>query len=160
MPPRTSIASRGIISTEIIIDSPDDPGSGCAAGTGNYNVKNNVTWSNPANDSTALQIYVYGFNNGTNVVNFKNNGICTCILYAPQSTVNLSNNGAFWGAISGNIVNLSNNFTFDWGATAGTLQATTTGLYYRTGWAQCAPTAAANTRSGNASAMSRTPSTV
>jgi hypothetical protein len=92
---------------------------------------------------------VYGLNNGTNIVNFSNNGVFYGVLYAPQSRIDLSNNAAFWGAISGNVVNLSNNFTFNWGASAGTLQATTTGLYYRTGWAQCSPTAPANTPGAN-----------
>jgi hypothetical protein len=125
--------------TEIIIDSPDDPGSGCAAGSGTLNTSNNATWNTLSTDPTTLQLYVYGLNNGTNVVNFSNNGVFTGVLYAPQSTINLSNNAAFTGAVSGNVVNLSNNFTFNWGATAGTLQATTTGLYYRTAWSQCTP---------------------
>ncbi len=125
--------------TEIIIDSPDDPGSGCAAGSGTLNASNNATWNTLSSDPTALQLYVYGLSNGTNVVNFSNNGLFSGVLYAPQSTINLSNNAAFTGAISGNVVNLSNNFTFNWGATAGTLQASSTGLYYRTAWAQCTP---------------------
>jgi hypothetical protein len=125
--------------TEIVIDSPDDPGSGCAAGSGTLNVFNNATWNTLSTDPTALQLYVYGLNNGTNVVNFSNNGIFSGVLYAPQSTINLSNNAAFTGAVSGNVVNLSNNFKFNWGATAGTLQAASTGLYYRTAWAQCTP---------------------
>ncbi len=125
--------------TEIIIDSPDDPGSGCPAASGTLNATNNVTWNTLSTDPTALQIYVYGLNNASNVVNFSNNGVFSGVLYAPQSTINLSNNAQFTGAISGNIVNLSNNFQFNWGATAGTLQATSTGLYYRTAWAQCTP---------------------
>ncbi|MHB8691114.1 MAG: DUF7305 domain-containing protein [Solirubrobacteraceae bacterium] len=133
------------VKTEIFIDSPDNPGSGCPAGSGTIAASNNVTWMNLSQDPTSLQIYVYGLNDGTNVVNFSNNGVFYGVLYAPQSTINLSNNAAFWGAISGNVVNLSNNTTFNWGASAGTLQATTTGLYYRSGWAQCSPTAPANT---------------
>jgi Tfp pilus assembly protein PilX len=125
--------------TEIIIDSPDDPGSGCAAGSGTLNIFNNTTWNTLSSDPTALQLYVYGLNDGSNVVNFNNNGIFSGVVYAPQSTVNLSNNAQFTGAISGNVVNLSNNFQFNWGSTAGTLQAASTGLYYRTAWSQCTP---------------------
>src|SRR5205823_2428781 len=69
---------------EIIIDSPDDPGSGCPAicpagsscagqRSGKLNLNNNVTWLNGSHDPLALQLYVYGYNDGTNVVNFANN---------------------------------------------------------------------------------------
>jgi Tfp pilus assembly protein PilX len=134
-----TIALAPGVKTEIIIDSPDDPNSGCAAGSGTLNVSNNATWSNLSQDPTALQIYVYGWNNMNNVVNFSNNSTFWGVLYAPLSTINLSNNAAFNGAISGNVVNLSNNFQFNWGQSAGTLQARSTGLYYRTAWAQCTP---------------------
>ena len=132
------------VSAEIFIDSPDDPDSGCPAGSGSLNVKNNVTWINPSNNPTALQIYVYGWNNGQNVVNFKNNGNCTCVLYAPLSTINLShnsNNSDLTGAVAGSVVNLPNNFNFTGDSRDQSLQATSTGLYYRTAWAQCKPTA-------------------
>ncbi len=146
-----SISLATGVRTEIFIDSPDDPNSGCPAGSGSFNFKNNVTWSNPLNDPTALQFYVYGYNNGSNVVNFKNNGSCTCILYAPQSTVNLShnsNNSDLTGAVAGLTVNAPNNFNFTYGATAGTIQARSTGLYYRTAWAQCTPTSPSGTNPG------------
>jgi Tfp pilus assembly protein PilX len=139
------------VKAEIFIDSPDDPNSGCPAGTGSFNFKNNVTWSNPSNDPTALQIYVYGWNNGQNAVTFMNNGAFNGVLYAPQSTINLShnsNNVDFNGAISGNIVNVPNNFKFNWDNRAGTLQARTTGVYYRTAWAQCVPPPSATPGSG------------
>jgi hypothetical protein len=147
-----TIALAPGVKTEIIIDSPDNPNSGCPAGTGSLNVKNNVTWVNPTNDPTALQIYVYGWNNGQNVVNLKNNGTCTCVLYAPQSTINLShssNNSDLTGAVSGNIVNVPNNFSFTYGASAGTLQSRSTGLYYRTAWAQCTPTPTTSSAPGS-----------
>jgi Tfp pilus assembly protein PilX len=130
------------VKAEIIIDSPDDPGSGCATGTGNLNIKNNVTWSNPANDPTALQIYVYGASNGTNTVNFKNNGGCECVLYAPQSTVTLSHNSNgsdLNGAVLGQTVIVPNNFNFTFNGLAGTIQARSTGVYFRSAWAQCIP---------------------
>jgi Tfp pilus assembly protein PilX len=137
----TIILAPGV-KVEIFIDSPDDPDSGCAAGTGSLNVKNNVTWVNPSNDPTALQIYVYGFNDGSNVVNFKNNGNCTCVLNAPLSTINLSHNSSIsdlTGAVSGAVVNVPNNFLFNGDPRTGSLQGTSTGLYYRTAWAQCTP---------------------
>ncbi len=129
------------VKTEIIIDSPDDPNSGCAAGTGTFSISNNSAITNSSQDTTALQIYVYGRNDGSNVVTLNNNGTFYGVLYAPQSTVNVSNNGAVYGSIAGNIVNLINNFTFNWDSNDQYLQATSTGLYYRTAWAACVPTA-------------------
>jgi hypothetical protein len=136
--------------TEIFIDSPDDPGSGCSNNcptcpggrTGNLNLNNNVTFLNASQDPTALQIYVYGWNNHQNTVNFLNNTVFWGLLYAPQSILNMSNssnNSSFWGAISGYQVNVSNNFHFNWYTSAGNLQAQTLGTYYRTAWAQCTP---------------------
>ncbi len=138
------------VSTEIIIDSPSDPGSGCPAGSGTLNASNNVTWTNPSDNPTALQIYVYGSSTaGQNTVAFSNNGVFYGVLYAPNSTIDLSNNAAFDGAISGYQVALSNNFQFNWSATAGTLQATAEGLYYRTAWAQCSSVYAASAPGAN-----------
>jgi hypothetical protein len=130
------------VRTEIFIDSPDDPGSGCPSGTGTFNEKNNVSWTNPLNDATALQIYIYGLNNGSNVFTMNNNNTCVCVVYAPQSTVLLSHsskNSALTGAVSGSVVNVSNNFTFTYSGSAGTLTARTTGVYYRSAWSQCTP---------------------
>jgi hypothetical protein len=93
-------------------------------------------------------MYVYGYNNGTNVVNFMNNGNCICVLNAPQSTINLSHdssNSDLTGAVSGLVVNVPNNFVFNADPRTGTLQGTSTGLYYRTAWAQCTPSAPAPT---------------
>jgi hypothetical protein len=148
-----TIALASGVKAEIIIDSPDDPGSGCPTvsqngASGTLNIANNATWSNPTGDPTALQIYVYGWNNMKNVVNFSNNSAFWGVLYAPLSTINLSNNATFNGAISGNVVSLSNNFSYNWNASAGTLQASSTGLYYRTAWAQCTPTSPSTTNPG------------
>jgi hypothetical protein len=136
------------VKTEIIIDSPDDPNSGCPAGTGTLSIKNNANFINPSLDTTALQLFVYGSNDGSNVVTLNNNGAFYGVVYAPQSTVNITNNGAVNGAvagngngaIAGNVVNLINNFTFNWDSKDQYLQATSTGLYYRTAWAACVPT--------------------
>lgn len=128
------------VKVEIFIDSPDDPGSGCANGSGSLSLSGNVTWTNPSQDPTALQIYVYGFNNGSNAVSFSGNAAFWGVVYAPQSTVNLSGNAVFNGAITGNNVSLAGN-NFNWVPSVGNLQATTNGLYYRSAWAQCTPTA-------------------
>jgi Tfp pilus assembly protein PilX len=128
------------VKTEILIDSPDDPNSGCGANTGTLSIKNNANFINPSLDTTALQLYVYGRNDGSNVVTLSNNNSFYGVVYAPQSTINITNNGSFNGAIAGNVVNLVNNFTFNWDSQDQYLQATSTGLFYRTAWAACVPT--------------------
>jgi Tfp pilus assembly protein PilX len=135
-----NITLASLVSAEIIIDSPDDPGSGCPAGSGTFSLAGNATWTNISQSPTALQIFVYGLNNGSNTVTFVGNAAFYGVLYAPQSTVNLSGNGTFTGAISGANVNLNGN-AFNWSPSASTLQGNTTGAYYRTAWAQCVPTA-------------------
>jgi hypothetical protein len=135
-----TITLAGIAKTEIIIDSPDDPNSGCPAGTGTLSIKNNAIITNSSQDTTALQLFVYGTNDGNNVVTLGNNGTFSGVVYAPQSTINITNNGAFNGAVAGNNVNLINNFNFKWDSSDQYLQATSTGLYYRTAWAACVPT--------------------
>jgi hypothetical protein len=135
-----TITLAGIAKTEIIIDSPDDPNSGCPAGTGTLSIKNNAIITNSSQDTTALQLFVYGTNDGNNVVTLSNNGTFSGVVYAPQSTINITNNGAFNGAVAGNNVNLINNFNFKWDSSDQYLQATSTGLYYRTAWAACVPT--------------------
>jgi Tfp pilus assembly protein PilX len=130
------------VKTQIFIDSPDDPNSGCAAGTGNLSLSQNDTVTNNSADPTAVQIYVYGLNNDTNVVNFYNNTNSYISLYAPQSNVIVSpsNNTTFDGAIAAYQVTMGNasHFTFD--GEDSSLTAGTTGLYYRTAWEQCPPT--------------------
>jgi Tfp pilus assembly protein PilX len=127
------------VSTEIFIDSPQDTGSGCPAGSGTFANWNNATYVNPSNNPTALQIYVYGPDTGSNEVQIRNNGVFYGLIYAPTSTVEMSNNSEFYGAIAGQQVTLDNNAQFKWSSQAGTLNASTQGLYYRTAWAQCTP---------------------
>ncbi len=122
--------------TAIFIDSPDDPGSGCPAGTGHITLSGNVNWVNTSADPTSLQIYVYGFNNGSNQVTLNGNTDFRGVVYAPQSNVVLNGNIGYYGAISGTTVTMNGN-SFTWDPRAGSIQAGTTGLYYRTAWAQC-----------------------
>jgi Tfp pilus assembly protein PilX len=126
------------VSAEIIIDSPDDPGSGCPSASGTFSLTGNAIWTNVSQSPTALQILVYGLNDGSNVFSLTGNAAFYGVIYAPQSTVNVSGNGSFTGAISGANVNLNGN-AFTWSASASTLQGNTSGAYYRTAWAQCVP---------------------
>jgi Tfp pilus assembly protein PilX len=140
--------------TAIYIDSPDRPGSGCAAGTGSLTMLNNSSFVNnspPAqgssflHDSTALQMYVYGRNDGTNVVTMRNNSDFYGTLYAPQSTVNLSNNANSYGAVAANNVNLSNNATYNGDSNATSISTQAGSLFFRTAWHECLPAATSPT---------------
>jgi Tfp pilus assembly protein PilX len=131
-----SIASGAQV--EIIIDSPSDPGSGCPSGSGNLQMSGNVTWNNPNANPTSLQIYVFG-SSGNNVSISGNSGAIYGVLYAPRSAVSISGNATFYGAIAAGSVSMSGN-SFEWDSRASSLTASTTGLYYRTAWAQCSAT--------------------
>jgi hypothetical protein len=138
--------------TKIFIDSPDRPGSSCPAGSGNLTLSNNVQLMNPSRDPTALQIYVYGWNNGNNVVYLNANTQAFAVIYAPQSTVDLTDNGGIVGGIAaGAITNLGqqdqyagSNFS-GWDTRVANLQARSTGLYFRTAWQECPATPTVST---------------
>lgn len=95
-------------------------------------MSNDATFNNVSHDSTALQIYVCGLNNGQKVVTLSSSNSFYGFLEAPQLTVGITNNGGFHGSIAGNVVNLSNNFSFSWDANDQYLQARSIELYYRT----------------------------
>jgi len=139
--------------TTIYIDSPNDPnsagdtGTKCAAGTGSFTLGNNaqvtVQTTDPANpgvaDPTALKIFVYGnpTSPASNKVTWSNNTNSFATIVAPFSSVELSNNGAFTGAVGGYNLDLLNNFTFNWYAKESSLLTGQQDLYYRTAWEQC-----------------------
>jgi predicted acyltransferase (DUF342 family) len=136
--------------TAIYIDSPDRPGSGCPTGSGTLSVSNNSSIINNSpppqgsgllHDTTALQLYVYGRNDGSNVVTFSNNTDFYGTLYAPQSTINLSNNGTMYGSVAGNNVSLSPNGRFVSDASDLTIATGAAGIYFRTAWRECQPQA-------------------
>lgn len=134
------------VRSEIFIDSPSDPGSGCPPGSGTLNLGNNVTWGQPSTDPTATQIYVYGPDTTSSTeVQFSNNDTFYGVLYAPTSWVALSNNAVFTGAISAQQVTVDENAKFQWASQAGTLDATTQGLFYRTAWGTCSTALSAST---------------
>jgi hypothetical protein len=134
--------------TEIFIDSPDDPNSGCPSGSGSLNLSGSSTFVNQSLNPLALQIYVYGFNNGTNKVTLSGSSAMYGVLYAPQSQVTLSGTGRVYGGVAGRTLTISGS-GLTWDNRVGTLQATTTGLYYRAAWAQCTPTPTVSTDPGS-----------
>jgi hypothetical protein len=133
-----SITIAANVQAEIFIDSPDDPGSGCPSGTGNLSMSGNGSWNNLSQNPLALQVYVYGLNDGSSSITMSGNANFYGVVYAPQSAVSLTGNGRVDGAVAGKSATLSGN-GFNWDSRVSTLQATTNGLYYRTAWAQCSP---------------------
>ena len=62
-----SLAIAAGVESEIFIDSPDDPGSGCANNTGNVDLSGQSA-VNPSQNPLSMQLYVYGLNNGKGTV--------------------------------------------------------------------------------------------
>jgi Tfp pilus assembly protein PilX len=113
----------------IFIDSSSqdggDPNGNCPKGSGVLTLGNNVQLINNNPDPTSLQIYVYGTSpKGANVVTWNNNSVNTAMtLYAPNSTIELQNNGTFTGGIGGYNVDVLNNIVFRWAGTEANLSA-------------------------------------
>lgn len=146
---QASLTLASGVMTEVFIDSHDDPGSGCASGTGNLDMSGGSSWINSSQNPLAMQFYVYGNSNGSSSVTFSGNANMYGVVYAPQSQVTLSGNGSLVGGLAAQNVTISGN-GFNWDGRAGTLQATTAGIAYRTGWAQCSasPPTSSNPGSG------------
>jgi hypothetical protein len=135
----STITISSATTAEIFIDSPDDPNSSCPSGTGNMSLSGNFAWVNQSNNPLNLQLYVYGLNDGSSSISMSGNSNFTGVIYAPQSSITMSGNGQTDGAIAGRRVTLSGN-GFNYDSRTATLQATTTGVYFRSAWAQCTPT--------------------
>jgi hypothetical protein len=135
----STITISSASTTEIFIDSPDDPNSGCPAGSGNLSAAGNLSWVNQSNNPLNLQLYVYGLNDGSGSISIAGNASFTGVIYAPQSWITMTGNVTATGAIAGRKVTLSGN-GFNYDSRTATLQATTTGVYFRSAWAQCTPT--------------------
>jgi len=133
----------------IFIDSPDRAGSGCAAGTGKLTANNSVTFSNPG-PAENLQIYVYGWNNGQNVVDFKNSVSINGAIYAPQSKFKAKNSPQFTGGLTAKSIDFENSANFVWSAGLAELRSRTLTLYHRTAWHECRrePAVASDPESG------------
>jgi hypothetical protein len=133
--------------TEVFIDSPDDPGSGCPSGSGNFSMTGGSNWQNLNSDSLDLQIYVYGLNDDSGTVTLTGNAAFYGVIYAPQSQVSLTGNGRVIGGVAGYTTTITGN-GLTWDGQDSTLQASALGLFYRTAWAQCTPTSPSGTNPG------------
>lgn len=147
----------------IFIDSPARPGSNCPAGTGTLSMNQGSSFINQTPgvagsgilyDTTALQIYVYGWPSSysatANVVGFNEGVSFYGTIYAPQSTISINNAAASYGALAGNIVNFNNSGTFTGDQNDLAIQSSTDGTFFRTAWRECLaqPTNASDPQSG------------
>jgi len=127
----------------IFIDSSTlnggDPNGNCPSGSGNLTLGNGTKIVNQNLDPLSLQIYIYGTSpKGSNIVTWNNNAQSTYMtLYAPNSTVQMQNNGGLWGGVGAYNLDITNNFQYHWVGSVSTLSARPQGLYYRSAWKQC-----------------------
>jgi Tfp pilus assembly protein PilX/lipopolysaccharide export system protein LptA len=123
---------------KIFIDSPEDPTSGCPAGSGEFSFKGGLT--TPSGNPTALQIYVYG----KGPVTYDGNVNAAATIYAPQAEVELGGNATLAGGVAAKAITVNGNFSFSWDERDAALQAEPAVMYYRTAWEECTPTVTAS----------------
>jgi Tfp pilus assembly protein PilX len=133
------ITLKAGVTTKLYIDSPNDPGSGCKAGDGKFVIGNNSVVTNPSKEANKFQVYVYDASGGAVEVS-NNTTPYYGTIYAPNSEVQLNNNGGFVGAIAAKKVNLKNNGSFSSEAAVANLTTEgAPGAYLRKVWEQCTP---------------------
>jgi Tfp pilus assembly protein PilX len=132
----TSITVAPGVKAEIFVGSP-----GCPAGSGVLESKGNSLGST-SQESTALQIYVYG--KGSVKIEGNSSSSTAAVIYAPESEVSVKGNSAkFLGGIAGRKLTIEGNaFEDGWQEEDGKLGGGNAGVsnaYYRTAWGQCTP---------------------
>ncbi|WP_249009824.1 pilus assembly PilX N-terminal domain-containing protein [Conexibacter sp. DBS9H8] len=124
-------------SVAIYIDSPSDPGSGCPQGSGSFGLGGasgkEPIWSNPSQNPTALQLYVYA----PNTITFNGSSTFNGTLYAPTSNVTFNGSASFTGGLSANDITVNGSSTYTWNPQVASLQVSTQGVYYRSAWGRC-----------------------
>lgn len=123
----------------LFIDSPDREGSGCAAGTGHFTMGQGTDLLNPSGDPLALQIYIYGFDDGSHTVEFNNsaNAKIHSAIFAPQSKLVFNNQATIAGGLAAAGLEFNNSLDFTWTPELADLRARTAVAYYRTAWREC-----------------------
>lgn len=120
----------------IYVADPDDPDSGCPAGSGNFTVSGNFASGSTGSDPTALQLYVQGSSRRRTTVAFSGNAAFRASIYAPWSDVQISGNAKLIGGLAARSVTMNGN-GFQWDDRSGTLRVGSAGLYRRTAWREC-----------------------
>lgn len=124
------------VKAAIYVANPDDPDSGCPAGSGTFTVAGNFASGSTNSDPTALQLYVQGSSRRRSTVSFAGNTAFRAAIYAPWSDVVISGNAKLIGGLAARSVTMNGN-GFQWDERAGTLQVGSAGLYRRTAWREC-----------------------
>jgi Tfp pilus assembly protein PilX len=154
----------------LYIDSPDRPGSGCAAGTGRFCLDNSIEL-NKAGQATQLEIFMYGapanfcstgrtgmpFNgvssseglDAKSDLVFGNSVDFVGTIYAPRSAFRNMNSVRVTGAIAAASVDMGNSVTFTWPNSVRDA-VVAPGPVRRLGWTECrsTPTVATDPESG------------
>lgn len=144
----------------LYIDSPDRQGSGCipsgmtaaqarTAGWGGMTMGQGSNWVNN-NREDSEQIYIYGYNDGSQIITFNNSAKLNFAIVAPQTKLIFGNSGVMNGGVAAKDVEFKNGASFTWGTSLADLRADTLALYYKTAWKECRqiPTVAADPESG------------
>lgn len=119
---------------EIFIDSPEDAGSPCKAGTGKFEVEGSFVMKNEAKSPAAFLVQIYG--KGPFVE--ANGGTFEADIYAPAAEVNINGGTTFKGGIVGNKIHLENGTgIFEWTESSAIGGGGSNG-YARKAWEQCA----------------------
>jgi type II secretory pathway pseudopilin PulG len=127
---------------EIIIDSPEDPGSGCPAGSGTFTFSGGL--KNASNDPTALKIFVYGA--GTDTYAGKVSAAAT--IFAPKATLVMQGNSTLTGGVAANVVEVGGKVNFTWDPREEQQEAEVVIQYYRTAWEECVASTETATAAG------------
>jgi hypothetical protein len=148
---RINIAAGATV--RLFLDSPDRAGSGCipsgqtaaqarAAGYGGMTLGNSATFNNSSGHAIHMQIYMYGYTNGTHTVSFDNSSWMKGAIYAPNSTLIWKNSAGITGGISASKVEFKNSAAFGWagdsnGFSLSDLRSDTVSVFYRMAWTEC-----------------------
>jgi type II secretory pathway pseudopilin PulG len=134
------------------LDSPDRTGSGCipsgmtaatarAAGYGGMVLGEGSNFNNPGN-AINFQIYMYGYADGSQTVEFNNTSAMNAAIYAPNSNLVWKNTAGITGGVAASTVEFKNSAQFAWagdsnGFSLSDLRTDTVSVYYRMAWTEC-----------------------
>jgi Tfp pilus assembly protein PilX len=161
-----SVNNQGVLTiangahVAIFIDSGARAGSGCPAAptqivnggrnangglAGFFDVDNQGQIINPSLDPTALVVYVYdntgAAQNSDGMLHENNQGVLYGTIYAPLVSYHLDNQAGVVGGVAADRLTIDNQFHYTWDSRDASLQARTSGVYYRTAWRECQPSA-------------------
>ncbi|MEX0992538.1 MAG: hypothetical protein WDZ37_00940 [Solirubrobacterales bacterium] len=122
----------------IYMDSPENCGG--SSGMGSVSFSNSSGIVNLNSQPTTLQLYLAGSSNKATSATFDNSFATSMVLviYAPNSTINLTNSGHVVGAVAAKTIKLSNSAQVTWDSNAGTLSSSSVlRVYHRQEWIDC-----------------------